>query len=172
MQYKYYLRLFLIMGGLFGVFVLIFDLADGTGFRLGKFLLNAFSFGLIMTLFHYFDQRARLKKMGKEFNAQNFSTTQKTVFRAALTKEELLERLKSDPFLQIVEVTENQEGLALMTKWTWESWGEKIVIHAKITSGGIYEYEITSQPKLKTVIFDFGKNSRNIQEIEMIASKG
>lgn len=59
---KLYLKTFLVTGIPYGLIMLGFDLADGKGFILWKFLFLTFFFGITMSLFLVLFNRYRLKK--------------------------------------------------------------------------------------------------------------
>jgi hypothetical protein len=47
-----------------------------------------------------------------------------------------------------------------------KSWGEEIKIILKSKTKSEFEYMISSSPKLKTTLVDYGKNLENINRIE------
>jgi hypothetical protein len=61
---KLYLKAFLVTGIPYGLIMLGFDLADGNGFRLWKFLFLTLFFGITMSLIIVTSHRRRLKRKG------------------------------------------------------------------------------------------------------------
>jgi hypothetical protein len=49
-----------------------------------------------------------------------------------------------------------------------KSWGEEIKIILKSNKENNFEYQLSSSPKLKTTIVDYGKNLENINKIESV----
>ena len=65
-------------------------------------------------------------------------------------------------------MTEIENGILLKTGITLQSWGEEIKIILKSNQENSYEYIISSSPKLKTALVDYGKNLENINRIENV----
>ena len=65
-------------------------------------------------------------------------------------------------------MTEIENGVLLKTGMTMKSWGEEIKIILKSNKENNFEYQLSSSPKLKTTIVDYGKNLENINKIESV----
>lgn len=166
---KLYLKTFLLTGIPYGLIMLGFDLADGTGFRLWKYLFLTFFFGITMSLILVFFHKYRLKKNGiQEITDQNLGVSQKRNLKSELNKSELIEKLKTDPIIGKMKMTEIENGILLKTGMTWKSWGEEIKIILQGREESNFDYQISSSPKLKTTIVDYGKNLENVTRIENV----
>jgi hypothetical protein len=146
-----------------------FDLLDGDGFKLWKFLFLTFFFGITMSLTLVSFHKHRLKKYGiQELSDENLGVTQKKEIKTKLGKIELINKLKSDPIIGKMKMIETENGITLNTGMTWKSWGEEIKIILKSENNSDFEYQISSSPKLKTTIIDYGKNLQNLIRIENV----
>lgn len=165
---KLYLRTFLLTGIPYGLLTVGFDLADGNGFRLWKFLFLTSCFGCMSFLLVSF-HKYRLKKNGvREMTNQNLGVSQKKNLKSDINKSELIEKLKSDPVIGKMKMQEIENGIILKTGMTWLSWGEEIRIIMQTKRESDFDYQISSRPKLKTTLVDFGKNLENVNRIENV----
>jgi len=122
-----------------------------------------------MSLFFVSFHKYRLKKNGiQELTDENLGVRQTKEIKTKLEKTELIKRLKTDPIISKMKMTETENGIALKTGITWESWGEEIKIVLKSETDSDFEYQISSSPKLKTTIIDYGKNLKNLNRIENV----
>lgn len=166
---KLYVKTFFLTGIPFGLITIVFDLLDGDGFKLLKFLFPAFFFGLIMSLTLVSLHKYRLKKYGvQELSDENLGVTQTKEIKTKLGKIELINKLKSDPIISKMKMIDTENGINLKTGMTWESWGEEIKIILKSENNSDFEYQISSSPKLKMTIVDYGKNLQNLTRIENV----
>tara|TARA_R110002049_G_C8839165_1_gene536233 strand:+ start:67 stop:597 length:531 start_codon:yes stop_codon:yes gene_type:complete len=166
---KLYLKAFLLTGIPYGLIMLGFDLLDGDGFRLWKFLFMTFFFGITMSIILVSFHKNRLKKNGiQELTDKNLGVNQAKSLKSELSKIELIEKLKLDPIIGKMKMNETENGIVLKTDMTWKSWGEEIKIILKSIKGKEFEYEISSNPKLKTTLVDYGKNLQNVNKIEEV----
>ena len=51
---------------------------------------------------------------------------------------------------------------------TWLSWGEEISIILQTKGESDFNYKISSRPKLKMTLVDFGKNLENVNRLENV----
>jgi len=58
----------------------------------------------------------------------------------------------------------------IRTRASFRSWGERIVILASETDDGTTELCVSSRPKVRTALFDFGVNKANIEMIKTAVS--
>lgn len=164
---KLYLKTFLLTGLPFGLLTQGFDLVGGGEFSLWKFLFMTFFFGLTMSLILVSFHRYRLKKSGiQELTNQNVGVNQTRIVKSTLTKAELIQKLENDPVFGNINRKETETGIFFNTAMTWKSWGEKIEIRLKPHQEIGFEYHISSKPKLKTTLVDYGKNLENVDWIE------
>ncbi|MEP2057943.1 MAG: hypothetical protein ABJJ05_09065 [Maribacter litoralis] len=166
---KLYLKTFLFTGIPYGLIMLGFDLADGDGFRLWKFLFMTVFFGATMSLILVSFHKYRLKKNGvQEITNNNVGVNQTRNLKSKLNKKDLIKKLKTDPIIGKMKMTETENGITLKTGMTLQSWGEEIKIILKSNQENNFEYLISSRPKLKTTLVDYGKNLENINRIENV----
>lgn len=164
---KLYLKTFLLTGIPFGLMMIGFDLINGDGFSLSKFLFMTFFFGVAMSLFLVSFHRYRLKKNGvQEATDENLGVSQTRILMSKITKAELAKKIKADPIIGKFKMTEIEDAILLKTRMTWKSWGEDIQILQKPFGDSEFEYQITSSPRMKTTIVDYGKNTENLNRIE------
>jgi maltodextrin utilization protein YvdJ len=166
---KLYLKIFLFTGIPYGLIMMGIDLMDGNGFNLWKFLFLAFFFGITMSLILVSFHKYSLKKNGiQELMDENLGVIQTKVIKTKLSKTELINKLKSDPIVGKMKMRESENGIVLKTGISWKSWGEEIVIDLKSKNGSDFEYQVSSSPKQKTTLLDFGKNLKNLNRIESV----
>lgn len=111
--------------------------------------------------------RYRLKKNGiQEITDENVGASQKKSVKSKFNKSELIQKLKIDPIIGKMKMTETENGILLETGMTWKSWREKSKINLKDYEGNDFEYQITSRPRLKITLVDYGKNIENSNRIE------
>lgn len=166
---KLYLKTFLFTGIPYGLIMMGFDLLDGNGFKLWKFLFLTFFFGISMSLTLVFFHKYRLKKNGvRELTDENLGVTQTKEIKTKLRMTELMDKLKKDPIIGKMKMTETDNGITLKTGMTWKSWGEEIKIVRKSETDSDFEYQISSSSKLKTTIVDYGQNIQNLNRIENV----
>jgi len=164
---KLYLKTFLCTGIPYGLIMLGFDISDGDGFRLWKFLFMTVFFGAAMSLILVSFHKYRLKKNGvQEITNDNIGVNQARNLKSNLNKKNLIKKLKTDPIIGKMKMTETENGIILKTGMTLKSWGEEIKIILKSNQENNYEYLVSSRPKLKTTLVDYGKNLENINRIE------
>lgn len=164
---KLYVKTFLLTGLPFGLIVLGFDLAISNSINIGKYLFLVFCFGTVMSLILINLQMHWLKKSGvQKITAKNSGVNQTVEIKSDFNTTELIKKLKSDPIIGKMKFTEIENGVLLNTGITWKSWGEEIKISLKNHTEAYFTYQISSTPKLKTTLFDYGKNLENINQIK------
>jgi len=126
-----------------------------------------FFFGITMSLTLVSFHRYRLKKNGvQEITNDNVGVNQSRNLKTGLNKTDLINKLKTDPLIGKMTMKEIENGILLKSRMTWKSWGEEIKIILKTENETDFEYQISSSPKLKTTLVDYGKNLENINRIE------
>ena len=166
---KLYLKTFLYSGITYGLITLGFDLADGDGFRLWKFLFTTVFFGATMSLILVSFHNYRLKKNGiQEISNDKVGVNQTKNLKSNLNRKDLINKLKTDPIIGKMKMIEIENGIILKTGMTLQSWGEEIKIILKSNQKNNFEYQVSSRPKLKTTLVDYGKNLENINRIENV----
>lgn len=166
---KLYIKTFLLTAIPYYIFMTLFGLADDNQTIIWKNMLASLFFGIFMSLilvsFHWY----KLKKDGVEnITDDNVGVNQTRIIETKLNKNELIHKLKSDPIIGKIKMTEIENGVLFKTGMTMKSWGEEIKIILISNNESNFEYQITSNPKLKTTIVDYGKNLENINKIESI----
>ena len=163
---KLYLKVFLRVGVLYVLIILGFDLADGNGFRLWKLIFIFFYFGITMSILNISYHIYMLKKNGiQEITNETLKASQTKSLNSEMNKTELIQKLKKDPIIGKMKMTEIENGILIKTKMTWKSFGEEIKIISKSDENSDFEYQVSSCPKLKTTLLDYGKNLENITRI-------
>ncbi|MEM6265742.1 MAG: hypothetical protein AAGI38_24790 [Bacteroidota bacterium] len=166
---KLFLKTFLATGVPFGLTMSAIDIFTGEGFMIGKFLFMTFFFGLTMSLFFVYTAKKNLKKQGiTEITDEHLKVVQTKYFTSGLNLIELTEKLKASPISQRMKVKEVENGILLQTGASWKSWGEEIRITQKSAREPNYEYQVSSSPRLKTTLVDYGKNLENLNQIERL----
>ncbi len=166
---KLYLKTFLLTGIPYGLIMIGFDLLDGDGFKLWKFLSLTFFFGITMSLILVFFHKYRLKKNEiQELTDENLGVSQTKEIKTNLGRTELINKLKTDPIIGKMKMTETENEITLKTGITWKSWGEEIKIILKSKTDSDFDYQISSSPKLRTTIVDYGKNLQNLKRLENV----
>lgn len=164
---KLYLKAFSLTGILYGLITLGFYLADGNDFKLWKFLYITFIFGITMSLILVSIHIFMLKKNGvQEITNENLNVNQTKSIISDMNKTELIQKLKKDPIIGKMKMIEIENGILIKTNMSWKSFGEEIKIISKSNENFNFEYQVSSCPKLKTTLIDYGKNHENITRIE------
>lgn len=165
-----YLKVFLLLGISFGLFMSLIDLAFGDGFDIDLFIYRVSFFGTWMAVIFVTMQLFGLRRLGiKNFTDENLKVRQSMSLQSAIDKQTLISKLRSDPTFGKMHLTEKENEIDLESGTTLWSWGENISIKS-IPSPGANEYVIESRPKLKTTLADFGKNMRNVKLVEKLIS--
>ncbi len=168
---KLYLKTFLSASLVFGLLIACISPLLGIGdyFNIWMIIFMSFFYGLFMSLFLVTYQKEGLKNIGvNDFTESNLGVHQARVINVNVSKQEFIEKIKYDNVLNKMKLTYLDNGIKLSSGLTWKSFGEKITVFINPKSEGQYEYTVSSEPKLKTTMFDYGKNLENINRIEMV----
>lgn len=166
---KLHLKVFLFTGVTYGLILFLLDLMNKNEFALSKLLFMTLFFGITMSLTLVSLHKYRLKKIGiQEITDENLNVNQSKTLSSELNTAALIEILASDSIIGKMKMIETKNGIHLKTGISWKSWGENIKITLKSEQDSRFEYEISSSPKLKTTIVDYGKNLENIKRIEKL----
>lgn len=165
---KLYIKIFLYTGVAFGLISTVIDpLILGEPFVLWKFLFKSVFFGLFMSLALVSWHLRELKKMGvKNMSDENLAIRQKKTIKTHFSKDEIVNKLKSTPNLDNRSLKESTNSIMIKTKMSWKSWGERISISFNEVEDGIQEITISSKPKAIFAFIDYGKNKKNVLQIE------
>lgn len=166
---KLYLRTFLFTAIPFFLLTTFFNSGDINKkivlFNITASLILGISMSLILVSLHWY----LLKKNGVEnITDENIGVHQTKTIETKLSKNELIQKLKLNPVIRKMKMTELENGVLLKTGMTIKSWGEEIRIILMSNKENTFEYQISSSPKLKTTIVDYGKNLENINKIERV----
>ena len=165
----FFLKTFLFLGLGFALVMGLIDLIFDGSVSLWESVYRLVFFGTLMTLLLGLSHIYGLKKLGVEtFTTENLAVKQRRVVLSTLGLHDILSRLKTNPDFNKMEVIEAGNRILLSSNISWMGWGEKISIQPIHTSGTETEYEITSQPKLGTTLFDSGKNLQNVMKVEKL----
>jgi len=126
-------------------------------------LIGAFM-SMILVSFHWYN----LKKEGVKITDDNVGVNQTRTIETKLDKNELIHKLKLDPTTGKMKMAEIENGVLLKTGISIKSWGEEIKIILTSNKESIFKYQVSSRPRLKTTIVDYGKSIENINKIESV----
>ena len=99
-----------------------------------------------------------------ESNEKLASSRTKQILSSS-SKEDLLQKLKSSQYFAKAKIIEVGGKIRVITGATFKSWGEIINIHIS-ESDTNNQFRIVSIPKQQLTILDYGKNKKNIEQIE------
>ena len=162
---KKFLIIFLIEAIAFGLVMAWIN--DGSwGEKLWMGVISGITFGLVMAFTYPTIEKVILKKSG-------YVEGQTKVVHSASWEVKLpineafnlcVESLRTLPKATIQTSDIITGTVTARTSITWKSWGE-IIAFAISESGGSCKIELTSRPRLKTTLVDYGKNLQNIDTI-------
>lgn len=113
-----------------------------------------------------------IKRKGvSNLTAEDFSVYHQKTVESDLTKEDFLKRLERSQWKNSIDISENQNKINLSGSLSWWSYGEKIIVEFIKGNNGINQFNISSRPKLKTTMVDYGKNRENVEKIEQLILK-
>lgn len=166
---KLYLKTFLLTGIPYGLLMIGTDILEGEGFSLFKFLFLTFFFGITMSLTQVSLHKYSLKKHGiNDVTDANVGVAQTKKFFSELNLTELKIKLNNDPAIRKMKMKDTENGILLTTGISWKSFGENINIFINSHHDSRYEYVVSSSPKIKTTMVDYGKNLENVNRIEKL----
>src|SRR3990170_5320048 len=130
----HYIKFFLITGFLFGLLTLVIDRMDGKDFNIWGLLFKAAFFGAFMSLAFVTLQIISLKRMGvKNITAEDLKVRQNKSVISTITKEELIQKLKADPYTSKMAIEEYENEIDIKSGMSLWSWGENIKIRVNPT---------------------------------------
>ncbi|HRQ28643.1 MAG TPA: hypothetical protein PLU49_01115 [Saprospiraceae bacterium] len=166
---KAFLLIFFSGGLTYGFFLLLTDLVFGYEPKLKKFIFSSIFFGALLSTVFLSSFITRLRKNGiKDVLWEHLKVGQKRILKTRLNIDELMALLKRDPIYGKMNILEIEKGIMFKTGISLESWGEVIKIIQLTENDHEFEYEVSSRPRLKTTIFDFGKNLEHMIRIEKL----
>lgn len=168
---KLYIKVFLLTGIPYGTLMFIFDWFDGQSFNPVKWFFMSVFFGMTMSVTLVSSHRYKLKMSGiLDLTDKNLNTFQSKNITSEFPPEVVLQKLKTTPFTAKMQISEMTNGIMLTSGFSWKSWGEVIQIIPISQKDSGFAYQITSRPKVKATLVDYGKNLENIQLMEKIIS--
>lgn len=166
-----YVKLFVVFGLFFGMFTGLIDLFGDDTFDVNRLFNRASFYGFWMSLILGTIHIIALKRLGlKSFTTSDLSVNQHRRVSSNINFTQLVDKLKSIPLTEKMELSDSGHGLTFQTRASWKSWGEKIKIEVLRETETGTEYEIYSQPKRRTVLIDNGRNLQNVMKIEQLLS--
>lgn len=162
---KYLVKTFLFFFILFGV--LSFLINFSAGFRFDSITLS-FVWSLIMTLFFGGYHIYEIQQNGDSMTDASLNTRQYKTVRSSINKTDLMFILLNESKYSSLDIKEEDNIIKFQTKLSFKSWGERVSIVSKNISENLFEYKISSKPKVPTTFIDYGKNLENVQAIERI----
>jgi hypothetical protein len=166
---KIYIIIFLLTAIIYFLIMTLFDLNDISKVIILKNITESLFFGILMSIilgsFHWYS----LKKDGvKEITEDHIGVNQTKLLETNLNLNDLIQKLKLHPTIATMKMTKMENGVLLKTGMSMKSWGEEIHIILKSNKENHFEYQLSSIPKSKTTVVDYGKNVCNIHKIESI----
>ena len=166
---RLYLKIFLVFGPGFAICMAIVDWLTGDGFHWAEFMTRMIIFGGLMTLVLVSIHIAELRAEGiKKFTNDNISSTQKRAVVSPLSKEQLIQKIATDPVLGAMKINETEHGVILKSGMTVSTWGDRISIEEVTGNGVSHEYKIVSKPILKSTLLDYGSNYSHVTRLEKL----
>ena len=163
---KHFIKIFLQTGITFGIIMTLFDFYNGREIKIWKVLFNVLFFGFWMaSFFTYFTKRTHKKKGITKLTNEILSVNQLTEIISDLSIKELIEKLKNDTIFKAMNMKEIDNGIIIKSGISLKSWGEKIQITETKNDKEKRTLIISSKPKLKTTLVDFGQNKENIDRV-------
>jgi len=108
--------------------------------------------------------RNRLGEMNIDpIKKEHIQVVQRKSFPVDMTMEELVVKLRKDPYFNKMNIRETEAGILLDPKSSWGLTGEKISIQQQ-SGSGLKRIQVTSRPKFLNFL-DGGKNLENIMRI-------
>lgn len=162
---KLYIKTTLILGIPYAVCMSLHDLIQDNSFSWTRFFFLFFFFGLLTATVLVLIHKNRLKENGIEiFTDENLGVSQTKKLKSKISLDELISKITSDKVFSRMKFTKNQNSIKLKTGVSWRSWGETINVRVAESTDD-FHYEITSSPRLKMTIIDYGKNFENIKKL-------
>jgi len=154
------------MGGTFSILNLLSDYFRDEEFNLFKVLFNFLFFGLFMALiFTYLHKRGLRKRGISEITDDNLNVNQLSEIISDLSINDLIDKLKNDNNFKRMNIKKADNGIIIDSGIKLTSWGEKIQITECKNENEKRILKISSKPKLKTTLVDYGQNKENIDRI-------
>ena len=169
---KLYLKIFLLTAITYFIFKTLSSLADDSELIKWKNITTSLFFGIFMSIILVSSQWNKLKKAGvKNITDNNIGVNQIRTIESKLNKNELIHKLKLDPTIGKMNIMEIENGFLFKTGMSMKSYGEEIKIILISNKDSNFEYQVSSSPKLKTTIIDYGKNLENINKIQSVIKR-
>lgn len=165
-EFKLHLKIFFWTGFLFTAVIEGVDILRGE-IDFTNLLFNFFWFGLLMSLTLVHLQVSSLRDLGvQEFTKENLSPIQRSDLITKMDLDTIKNHIEAnDHFLKAsTKIFENT--LLIDTAVSWLSMGERISITETFSEPGKISYQIESKPKIPFTMVDYGKNLRNVIELE------
>ncbi len=163
-----FLKIFLFSTLFFGAISIITDFFFGDPFSERSLIKFAF-YGIFMACTMVIGHIAaiRNKKLGP-INAETIKVSQRKSIDSTLQQSELINKLKGDPEWNGFDLRTSDTEINFNTKPSMWSWGEKVRIIIRDTENHLNRFEISSTPKMKWTLVDYGRNLQNVSRIEKV----
>ncbi len=164
-----HVEVFLITALAFAIFQNLSNGIISTSFSMFKTVLFSILFGTAMSFTLIRLHIQELYKMGiKNPTESHLRVRQKKNINTTISPQLLQDELKSNSNYSNIQYDQEENRLRVQTVGTWRSFGENISIHLKDERASMYEYELVSRPRWKSTLIDYGKNYKNILQLEQI----
>ncbi len=169
---KMYVRLFLYTSISFGLLKGIrVGLATGVESGIKAGAISGLFFGIGMSLILGTIYRLRIKKMGIVGDLGPVqSTTVELISNLDFAYDKCIQALNQFG-AKIKLQNQAKSEIKATTGITWKSWGEVLSLHLIHIGNQKVKIEISSFPKLRTTIVDYGKGRENVQKIANLLGK-
>ena len=162
-----YIKLFLTTGVPFGLVIGLFSaLSNGVAVGLSSGLAQGFFFGITMSI--VLGTMHKLKTKAQSRRTSGTGPNQNVEITLEGSKERCFQKCLSSLIeLQVKIINKDSEGGVIegQTNWTWKSFGEKIHLTVTENGKGKVKVMVSSIPKWKPTVVDYGKGIENVDSI-------
>ncbi len=162
---KVYLKIFLITGIPYVILMVAYDVFHGVQVELVFALLSGLVFGLFMSLIYGTLQILSTRKI---VTGGDVSPRQTETVYLDISLDAAFDRCR-EAFSEIGAKTKfedrEQGRIEAKTNINWKSFGEVILIQLCEQTTGQVSVQISSSPKLKMTLVDYGKGYENVKHI-------
>ncbi|SIS45386.1 hypothetical protein [Salimicrobium flavidum] len=151
-------------------FIVMFVVMTGLSFLINGQVVNALLLGLGFALF--------MSVVLGFFHTSTggHDTVQEGLWDVPLSYEEALHQCEQAGLhlkkAEVQEVRKRDGIIKVHTGASWKSWGDEIVFQLQEIDPATTRIAVTSRPKLKVTLMDYGKNHENIRSIEKHLKRG
>ncbi len=169
LPFSYYLKIGLASGLPFAILMMLFNWAIGDTFSLWKFFSYLILFGILNGIFSTKMQTFYLKKLGvTRIDPNTINVRQSKIIDSNASLNEVFDLLEKKLFIKKINLVAENNSIKMRTKFSTISWSEIVQVKKLNEVDGLYQYEVSSKPFFPQVMFDAGRNYKNVLEIEKL----